>query len=69
MVATCKGRGQERIQDHGGMVRRRKPSTHAQDVGIVMLAGEGCQLGIVDQCRSDTSMFVGRHAHPDARAA
>ena len=60
MASTFELSGQPHLQDLVGQSGRDDPSTHRQDVGVVVLAGEFGGEQIVAQCRSGASNFVGR---------
>ena len=59
MASALEGRLEPDFQDFVGKSTRHNPSTHREDVGIVVFAGEAGRIQIVAQCRANARHLVG----------
>ena len=65
--------GERRVQPHVEDLKRQHFARHGcaegHHVGVVVLAGESCGHGIIEQRAADALDLVGRDGHADARRA
>ena len=45
------------------MIPAQAPAGQTENIGVVMLTGEGGGFFVIDQCATNIWVFIGRHTH------
>ncbi len=69
MAAPFETGTQPRIDDRFGHALTDNTLAETEDIGIIVHARHLRRVGIVAECRTNTVVAVGRHAHTDTRTA
>ena len=69
MAASLECLLQERPDDVTSQSGAYDVSSHAEDIGVIMLSGSPGGEEVVAQSRPDAADFIGSDTHADARAA
>ena len=60
---------QESFYNFNGYIFRNKTDRQGQNIGVIMLSGEGSKLGQPTEGSPYALVLIGRHGHPVAAAA